>query len=202
LLIVSAAFADQITFNFTSSPLTAQASGLAFGPSTIILVRDDNTGNSTTISATASGTTGTATSFIVGPPLVASFSNGGPGSIIIEDSMGHVFLEGSILGASTLGSSYPDGVGHFGSNITVTEVAPGVLAALGLGTGFDSMGSISLTLGSADFTGGILTAEVGGGTVTIETPPPVPETLTLVLMGSGLVILARRLRRLGVLRPA
>jgi hypothetical protein len=99
-----------------------------------------------------------------------------------------------MLDGGSLLSTVPNGTGSFLATFNVTYVSPAALALFGLGPGFLPDGSVALTLGNAKFNGTTFTADIGGGSVTIQTAA-VPEPASLALFGSGIIGLAGLLRR-------
>jgi hypothetical protein len=91
---------------------------------------------------------------------------------------------------SHLSSNLSLDTGSFQGEFHITSVNPSVLTMFGLGPGFKPDGSVSITFGQSDVTGDDLSAVIGGGTVTIETPTAtvVPEPAAMLLFGSALLI--------------
>lgn len=182
--------ADQITWTFVNlgnSSFDATASQLAFGNAINVLVTDNTNGHSMMLSALDSGNTGTATDFVVGPPLVADYNGSGANSALIAASS-HVFLSGSMEDSGRLEAEYPDRAGAFLSRFHVDSVDTAVLIALGSPTHWEPEGSVSLTLAETSFDGTTLHAVLGGGEFTITTEAPVPETASATLFGVGTLI--------------
>ena len=186
-----AAYGDEITctgINFAHSSFSASDTGLTFGNPVNVLCTNNTTGKDTMLISIQSGSTGAATAFAPGPPLVADYSHGGADSVLIA-SGGTTFLSGIMEDSGRLEAEYPDRAGAFLSRFTVTFVNPIILTDLGLPstTRIAPEGSVSLTVGETSFTDGILSATLGGSQITIETEPAVPETATLILFGTGIL---------------
>lgn len=201
LVVLSAsatmAYADIVTFtflDFNTATFSATASGLSFANATNVLVTDNTTGKSMTLTAIDSGNTGTATHFDPGPPLIVDYLGSGPNSVEIE-SGGHVFLSGSMDNEGRLEAEYPNKAGAFLSRFTPSFVDPAILTALGTSTHFTNDASVSLTLAQTSFDGKMLDATLGGGAVTIETTTATPEPASLSLVGGGLLLISGLFRK-------
>lgn len=190
LSLSSFAFGDEITFSFvnlSNATFSASASELQFANAVNVLVTDNSNGKSMTLTALDSGNTGTSTRFAAGPPLEADYLGSGANSALVAAS-GHVFLSGTMEDSGRLEAAYPDKPGAFLSRFLVTTVDPAILAELGTGPRWAPEGSVSLTLAETSFDGTTLTATLGGGEFTITTEAAVPETATLLLFGTGLLM--------------
>ena len=195
-VFAAVAYADEITFSYVvgaPGTLTASRAGYSSGPSASILVTDVTTNVSFTLNGTFNNTAGPATSFIVSPgTIAASFAAGGAGSVSIVSPSMSPLVTGVTIDGSSLLSQIPDGAGAFLGTFDVAFVDPAVLALFHLGPAFDPVGSVSTTFAHDNFDTmtGIVTGQLGGGTVTITTPTPViPEPGTLGLAGLGGVTL-------------
>lgn len=205
VLVIGAVFAraDQITFSFIGNTsiqnLSAGLGGFAAGPSLNVLVTDATTGVRIDLPGVFTTSTGIANSFTVltSPNLVlASYSAGGADSVLITSLDGKtVYVAGVNENRGEFVSAYPSGTGAFLNSFTVTQVDPAVLGMFGLGPGFDSRGSVSITSGTGNLVGrDALAATIGGGTVTIESTA-IPEPAGLGLAGMGLLAAAGMVRR-------
>jgi hypothetical protein len=140
------------------------------------------------LSGTFTASTGAGVVTITPDLYAATFGAGGAVSIAAG---GTTFVSGSPMFAdSHLGSELPEDVGSFRGEFSVTSVDPGTLALFGLGPKWEPDGSVSLTFAQAHVSGEALTAVIGGGTVTIETPSVavIPEPSVLALTGTALLI--------------
>lgn len=203
LLLASSAFADQITITYGfggTNSVDASLSGVALGPALNLNVSDQRTGQVFTLGGASASSTGASTSFLVltSPNVVlANFGAGGSNSVLVTDGMGNILISGVMESRGSLVSTYPGGTGGFQGDFTVTSVAPSLLAMFGLGPAFLTDGSVSATYGNANLAGtDHLTAAVGGGSVTIQTPTPVPEAMGLGVIGmvmlGGVAVVRRR----------
>jgi hypothetical protein len=200
LSFACAAVADQINFNYTlgaDGSVTATSAGLTSGTSDLTNISDTTKGVIVPFSGTyVNGNTGPATSFQqFGTILIASFNGAGANSVLVVDSLNNVLVAGSMDNNATLLSSLLVGTGSFLGTFTVSFVSPAALALFGLGPNFLPNGSVAFTLGNAQFDGTTFTANIGGGSVTIETPTAVPEPTGLGILGVGFLTLAGGLRR-------
>lgn len=191
LTLAVSAWADEITFtaiNFSHSTFSATAGELQFGNAINIAVTDNSTGKSIMLlGPVQSGSTGAATDFVPGPPLVADYSAGGADSVLVE-SPGHTFLSGVMNDSGRLEADYPDKAGAFLSRFRVTSLDPAILADLGVKGTVRPEGSVSLTLGQTSFDGTTLDATLGGSQITIETQAPVAEVSTMFLFATGVLL--------------
>ena len=189
-----AARADQINFNFTvggpTSVTASKAGGMTGGPSELTSVSDSTTNVVIPTAGTfVDAVTGPATSFIISSIVVATFQSGGFASVLVEDAAHNVLVSGVMADGSTLLSTIPAGAGSFLGTFHVEFVDAATLAKFDLGPGFDPVGSVAFTFAGADVNAGVLTASLGGGSVTIQSTESVPEAATMLLVGSGLVVL-------------
>ena len=193
LLTSTLALADQINFNFTvggPSSISASAAGLSAGPSDLTSISNSTTSVIVPMTGTfVDAITGPATSFVISTLIVATFNGAGPGSVLVTGP-GGVLVSGSMLDGASLLSTFPAGSGSFLGTFDVSFVSPAALALFGLGPGFDPVGSVAFTFAGANVSGGVLTGNLGGGAVTIQTPPqPVAEVSTLLLTAGGLLLM-------------
>lgn len=199
LMLATAAWGDEITFTFVNldkSIFAANATELSFGDAENVLITNNTNGKSLALASTDTGHTGSATSFVVGPPLEADYSAGGAASVSVETG-GHVFLSGAMDNLGRLEANYPNAAGAFLSRFAVESVDPAILAELGASGTVAPEGSVSLTLAETHLIGSTLHATLGGGEFTIETLPvtTVPEPATLLMFGLGIAgtaLLGRR----------
>lgn len=196
LLSVTAAVADQINFHFTfdgpNSVTATKAGGVVSGGASLTEIDDSTTGVIVpTMGTYVHGNTGPAkTFFAVAGTLVAVFTPGATGSVLLEDSMGNPLLTGTMNDNATLIGDTMGGNGSLNGKFSPTFVSPTVFTALGLsGVTFAPTGGVALSFGGGAFDGTTFTAEIGGGSVTINTIPTtaVPEPTSLVLMGGSLI---------------
>ena len=204
LFSATAAVADQINFNFRfggPDTVTATSGGLTSGPAPLTFISDSTTGVFFPITGMfAQATTGPASSFLATTSLIiAIFTAGGTNSVVVQDAMGNTIVAGDTLNNGTLLSQIP-GAGSFLAGFHVTFVDPAILAMFGLGPNFLPTGSVSLTSGQSTFDGTTFTAEIGGGSVTIQTGV-VPEPVGLGVLGMGLLTIAEGLRRWRAAKP-
>lgn len=181
---------DEITWtcvNFSHSTVSGSAAGFQFANCVNIQVTDNTTGKSVTLLASDSAHTGAATNFVPGPPLVADYAGGGVNSALVANS-GHTFLSGAIEDSGRLEAEWPDRAGAFLSRFAVSFVDPAVLTELGSPTHWEPEGSVSATLAETTFDGTTLGGTLGGGEFTITTTSVVPETTTLLLFGTGMML--------------
>ena len=200
-LTTTGLMADQINFNFTvggTGSVSASASGgLTAGPSTLTSISNTTTSVNIPTSGTfVTATTGPATSFIIGAIATATFGGKSGTTLLVEDAAHNVLVSGSMLDGSSLLSTIPAGAGSFLGTFDVTKVDPATLALFGLGPKFDPVGSVAFTFANANASGGVFTADIGGGSVTIQTPPVavVPEPSTLALCGAGILFVISQLK--------
>lgn len=199
LFFGSYAAADVVTFtylNLTGASFTASASGLAFGNAVNVLATDNTNGHNMILTALDSGSTGTSFAFLPGPPLTADYLGAGPGSVLVKNG-GTTFLSGSMSLGGHLEADYPNEAGGFASRFIVNFVDPSILTALGTTTTVDPDGSIVLTFDQTAFNGTTLTGVLGGGSITIETSAPVPETSSIFLAITGLLVCGLYLKKKG-----
>lgn len=192
VLAATATFADDITFNFgsngTSVNLTSFVTGMT--ASTLNVSVSDTHGLMFPLPGVVDASTGDATSVtITAGSYIATYGEGG--SVTITEG-GVTLLSGSPMFArSNLSSNLSENTGSFQGEFNVTSVNPSVLSKFGLGPGFKPDGSFSLTFAESDVIGTELTAVIGGGSVTIETPAaPTPEAATLLYFGSAALLVA------------
>lgn len=200
LASTSLLYADEITFtgvNFAGSTFSASAAGLSFGNVVNVLVTDNTTGKSIMLLSVQSGSTGTATDFVPGPPLIADYNGAGANSVLVMTG-GHTYLSGAMEDSGRLEAEWPNRAGAFLSRFNVSFVDPAVLTELGTSTRFAPEGSVSLTLGETAFDGTTLHATLGGSQITIETQAVtvVPEVRSLFLYGTGILVCLLPLRRI------
>ena len=211
LLVTASAVADQINFNFingASNSVTAASAGFVSGPSLLFSnIGDSTTGATVPCSGSSaspvcqggnyiSGNTGPAHSLMAfGTQVIGSFGPASAISVLVEDSMGHTLVSGTMQDGGALLSTIPNGTGSFLGTFDVTFVDPAVLALFGLGPAFLPNGSVSLTFGKANWnaTTSTFTAALGTAGVTIQTPP-IPEPASLGLLGMGILTVAGGLR--------
>ena len=183
------ALADEVTFNYAIAPpgsVLADANGFIAGPSATMSVSDNRTKTTFPIvGGNFSTTAGPASSFVIIPTFVAAtFAGSGANSVIITDMMGNPLVVGMTQDGAHFVTNIPDGTGTYASTFTVTFVAPSILSLFGLGPNFLPDGSVSLTSAHANLSGmGDVVAEIGGGTVTVQTPSVVPEPWGLGIVG-------------------
>jgi len=185
------AAADEITFSFIElgAPvinLTSSPTGLVAGPALNIVVSDTSRHLQFPLNAIFNASTGPGV--ITSTPIryEGEYSSGGSVSIVSGST---IFVSGApMFDHSHLISQRSEDEGAFAGEFLVTSVDPGVLAMFGLGPKWNPDGSVSITFGQTSVTGDNLSAIIGGGTVTIETPPTIPEATTLLLFGSGILL--------------
>jgi hypothetical protein len=205
--LATCAVADQINFNFTlgapSSVVATSAGGLTAGPSMLTSISDTTTNtNIPTPGTFVNAITGPASSFVpIGSPptlILATFTGAGANSVLVVDAANNVLVAGSMQDNASLLSTLSVGTGSFLGTFDVSFVSPAALALFGLGPGFQPVGSVAFTFASANFNGTTLTGAIGGGSVTIQTPPPTttPEPAGLGILGIGLVVIAEVSKRL------
>lgn len=202
LAVLFAAFvarADEITFTFVNLALasfSASAAELQFAGGSNVIVTDNSTGKSVILLSTASGHTGTATDFVAGPPLIGDYNGAGAGSVLVATGS-TAFLSGSMEDSGRLEAEWPNRAGAFLSRFLVNSVASSVLVSLGLpaDTVIAPEGSVALTIAQTRFDGTTLTGTLGGGQITIETVPAVPEPAGIGFAGLGMVVIAILVRR-------
>lgn len=198
-LFVGVCHADELTFNFvnlSNATFIASSSGLSFGNATNIQVTDNSTGSSFTFVSLDSGFTGAATFLSVSPLYEAEYGPGGSGSVMIATG-GTTFLSGTMDDKSRFGADYPNGSGAFLGEFHVTFLNPVILSDLGLsGDKIDPIGSVSLTVGETSLSGTTLNGVLGGGAVTIEVTP-IPETSSILLLPTGLLVCGLYIRKKG-----
>ena len=200
------ALADQINFNFTiggaNSVVATSAGGLTAGPSMLTSISDTTTNVNVPFTGTfVNANTGPAFSLVpIGPPptIVGSFAGLGGTSVLVVDAANNVLVSGSMQPNASVLSPLPGGSGSFLGTFDVSFVSPAALALFGLGPTFQPIGSVAFTFANASFDGTTLTAAIGGGAVTIQTPaapPPIPEPAGLGILGVGLTAIAEIARR-------
>jgi hypothetical protein len=205
LLVSSFAFADaigdQLTFSFIelNAPvvnLTSSLAGVTAGPALNIVVSDTLHHEQFPLSGFFNASTGAATSITSDATVYeGEYSSGGSVSIA---GGGITFVAGSpLFDHAHLISHRAEDEGAFAGEFHVTTVDPSVFALFGLPDKWNPDGSISVTFGHSTVTGNNLSGVIGGGTVTIETPAPVPEpsTLLMLLCGVGACFTAWQARR-------
>jgi hypothetical protein len=197
LSFASCVLADEITFSFIvglPGSLVANAGGLVAGPAVNIVVSDATTGAEFPLLGTFTANTGAASSFNVAPGLItASYLGDGFNSVLIVDSGGFTLVAGRMDDHGAFLTGYPDGRGSFLGAFDVAFVSPAVLGLFGLGPEWLPTGAVSATFGSDNFDGVTVTGELGGGSVTVQTPVTEPATWTLAIVGVGLLALRRPL---------
>jgi hypothetical protein len=196
------ALADEISFNFLTNPpfsgaIVASHAGMTAGPSMLASISDTMTVIPFTGSLVNTNA-GSATSFTDISDIVAiTFSALGGNSVLVEDSMGHVLVSGSMRDGATLLTTIPPltGTGAFLGTFDVSFVSPAVLALFGQKS-FSPIGSVAFTSGQATFNAhtDTLTAVIGAGSVTVQTTP-IPEPASLGLVGAGLLGIFLRFRK-------
>lgn len=202
VLAATAAFADDITFIFSNggdiANLTSGGPGMFAGPADIVAVSDTVKGLEFPLTATVNASTGIASSITVTlTSYVAIFTSGG--DVTVTEG-GTSLLTGSpMFDNSHLSSNLSEDTGSFQGEFNVTSVNPTILAKFGLGPGFKPDGSFSLTFAESNLVGADLTAIIGGGSVTIETPTaPTPEAATLLYFGMAALTVACYRRKQGL----
>jgi len=196
------ALADEITFSFIESNapvvnISSSLAGMTAGPALNIIVSDTEKHLEFPLSGFFNASTGPASSITSDAVRYeAEYTTGGSVSI----ASGHmIFVSGMpMFDHSHLLSQRGEDEGAFAGEFKVTSVSSAVLAKFGLGPEWNPDGSVSITFGQSHIAGDDLTGVIGGGTVTIETPAPVPEISTIMLLLSGLCLLGcrRALRQL------
>jgi hypothetical protein len=90
-----------------------------------------------------------------------------------------------------------DGAGSFSGEFEVTSVDEGLLKELGAGPKWAPTGSVGVTFHDADLGAGRrLVGQIGGGSTTLLTiETPVPEPLTLLLVGTAALLVLYQARR-------
>lgn len=199
LLLTALCSADVVTFtflNFNAASFAGSPADMAFGNAVNVLVTDNTNGHNMFLTSFDSGFTGAALLFSPGPPLVADYGAAGAGSVLVRNG-GTTFLSGEMSRGGHLEADYPNEAGGFASRFLVTFVDPAILTALGTTTKVDPDGSVVLTFDQTAFNGTTLTGVLGGGSITIETAAPVPETSSLFLALAGLLVCGLYIRRKG-----
>lgn len=197
LLYSLPALCDEVTWtcvNFSQTTVSASAAGLQFANCVNVLVTDNNNGHSIMLFALGSGSTGAATSFTPGPPLIADYNGAGADSVLVATG-GHTFLSGTMEDSGRLEAEWPDRAGAFLSRFNVTFVDSTVLTELGTSAHWEPEGSVSLTLAETTFDGTTLGGTLGGGQFTITTTGVVPENASLFLFGTGMAVATVGVRR-------
>jgi hypothetical protein len=193
--LAACAFADEITFSFINGApgsLTASAAGLTAGVAMNIVVSDATTGAEFPLLGTFTASTGPSSSFTVTPPLVqAEYTAGGLKSVLIVDQFNNLLVAGRMDDHGAFLTGFPDGRGAFLGAFDVSFVSPAVLGLFGLGPQVLPTGSVSATFANDNFDGTTVTGELGGGTVTVETPVAEGSTWMLMLTGVTLAGVAR-----------
>jgi hypothetical protein len=202
VLFAACALADEISFNFLTNPpfsgaVVASSAGMTAGPSMLTSISDTMT-NIPFTGSLVNANTGPATNFTNNTDIVAiTFSAGGTNSVLVEDSMGHVLVSGSMRDGAVLLSTIPPltGTGAFLGTFDVSFVSPMVLALFGQHS-FSPIGAVAFTSGQATFNThtNTLTSVIGGGSVTVQTSP-IPEPASLGLVGIGVLGAAGLIRR-------
>jgi hypothetical protein len=194
LLVPSFVFADaigdQLTFSFIelNAPvvnLTSTAAGVVAGPALNIVVSDTLHHEQFPLSGFFNATTGAATSITSNSDVYeGEYGSGGSVSIV---GGGITFVAGSpMFDHSHLVSHRAEDEGAFAGEFHVTSVDPSVFALFGLPDKWNPDGSVSVTFGHSTVTGNNLSGVIGGGTVTIETPAPIPEPSTWLMLAFGI----------------
>jgi hypothetical protein len=176
--------------NFTSSP-----SGVAAGPALNIVVSDTLHHAQFPLSGFFSASTGPGVISVTPDRYEGEFALGGAVAIV---SGATTFVSGApMFGHSHFISNLSEDVGAFAGEFHVTSVDPSVFARFGLPDAWKPDASVSVTTGHNFVVGEDLTGIIGGGTVTIETPAPVPEASTwfLFLFGAGTLLAFNHARR-------
>jgi hypothetical protein len=195
LLVASvSAFGDQLTFSFvlgSAGDVNADLSGVTVGPTFNIDVSDSTTGVTQPLAGIFTTSTGGANAFLVltSPNVVLADDNGGAAdSVLSVDTHGNPLVAGVTEDRASVLSTYPVGADAVLSDLDVIFVSPAALAIFGLGPGFSSDGSESLTFGDANLVGADYSvATTGGGTVTISRV--VSQSTSAILAGTGLMVL-------------
>lgn len=204
-LLVSATYAlcDDITFSFIQNGagvnLTSTAAGMTATDATNLAVSDTALGLEFPLTGFTSASTGPPSSVVITPTsYLAAYSSGG--SVTITEGGVPILTGSPMFDMSHLSSNLSEDTGSFAGEFTVTSVSPAILGMFGLGPKFKPDGSISITFAESNVVGAELFAVIGGGSVTIETPAPVPEVRSILLLVSGLVTLGAFARARGRLR--
>jgi hypothetical protein len=188
VLLSTALWADEITFT-TVGPgtITSGLSGMSAGPASVVLVTDVTTGKSITLTDTFTSSAGAAHSVtLTGQSYTAFFSSGVGDSVDIPGE-----VTGNLLDNSEL-TAIVDGAGSFSGEFDVTFLNPMLLKEFGLGPKFSDTGSVGITFHDSDVTGHSLTGNIGGGSTTVLTlTTPIPEPVSLLLLGTGILVIAK-----------
>jgi len=201
--MTSVARADAISFNLLFSPTAvhANASGLTAGPALVLLVSDTALSQVFPLTGTANISTGPASSYVAaGGNLTAQYTAAAGIEVDVNSAscvggtMPGVCLQGT-LNSNGQYTATNGGTGSFQGLFTVTYVSPYVTSLFGDPYAWQSSGSDSLTTSANHFSNGgtTATAQLGGGSITFQTP--IPEPGTLALFGTGIIGLAGLIRR-------
>jgi hypothetical protein len=124
-----------------------------------------------------------------------TFSAGGMNSVVVEDSMSNILLQGTVDNQSSYFTRLPHAQGSFLSTFTLTFVDPTLLAMLGTGPRFVPSGSLSTTFLGDDCNTTTMSCSAQLSTAGVSIQTVIPEPAGLGLLGMGLLAVAGGLNR-------